>query len=329
MSRQLFRAAIALIFFLIPAARVVRAELHCAAPVFQAGQVRNGLDLTHTFALVNDGTTTLEIVDIRPTCGCLSPQLDRRTLGPGQKATLQLAVNTLALAPGFQSWRTRLMYRDGDKTGELELTIIGEVVTEVLVQPTALTLPAELTDGREITVADCRTNALTVVAADTGSAVLKAQVGLAQRDGGRSVQKIRLEVPADCPEGRHNLVLHIYTNDPLYRELKVPITVVKRGRQRVAAAPAQVTIEGDRNEPLPARLVRLSAADDNAVVVERIESDSPALRCSWASGPGTAATVKIQVDQTHLTGDLNTAIHVHVSKPAVETVTIPVLCVVR
>src|SRR5947209_15294634 len=80
-----------------------RAELYCEQPVVHAGQVRNGTRLERRFTLVNRGAGAVEVIDVRSTCGCLTPRLDRRRIGPGQGATLLLEVNTLALAEGTQS----------------------------------------------------------------------------------------------------------------------------------------------------------------------------------------------------------------------------------
>src|SRR5262249_10228616 len=140
---------------------------------------------------------------------------------------VRLEVNTLALAPGRQSWRTRLSYRDANSVSELELTIVGEGQTEVLGQPAALTLPAEI-GTHEITVTDFRPKPLTIVRADAGDR-LSTRLGTARKnEQDHLVQTVRLEVPADCPEGRHILAVHVYTDDPQYRELTVPVTIVKK-----------------------------------------------------------------------------------------------------
>ena len=329
MKRQTLSAGLALALDLFLFGAIGRAELLCEQPVHQAGQVRNGMPLTHRFKFINVGQGTLEITDLRSTCGCLTPTLAKHTYGPGESGSLLLEINTLALAEGTQSWRTRLTCREGATTSELELVVVGDVVTEVLVQPTALTLPAEAPGVHEITVTDRRPHSLTVRAADTGAACLKATVGPVQREGGMMIQRVRLEVPGDCPEGRHDVALHLYTNDPLYREFKIPVTIVKRPRQHVSATPGQVTFDGDKGEPLPSRLVRLSAADGAEVEVERVGADDPAVRCTLAKGPGAWATVTIEIDHTRLTGDLKTMVRVRLLKPAVETVTIPVVCIVR
>jgi len=318
----------ALGFAITTAGAAARAELYCPQPVHQAGQVHNGLPLSHQFTFVNRGTAPVEITEVRPTCGCLTPQLAKRIFAPGEEGTLLLEVNTLSLAEGTQSWRTTLHYREGNTTGGLDLVIVGDVVTDVLVLPAALTLPADVPGVREITVTDRRPKALTVRAADAGSPCLRAVIGPAGRDGGVSVQKVRLEVPADCPEGRHDVALHLYTDDPEYSDIKVPVTVVKTPHRAVSAAPSRVTMEGDRGRPVPPRLVLLAAADGAPVEVAGVEADDPAVHCEWVNGTGKA-TVRVRIDHARLTGDVNTTVRVRLLKPAAETLTIPVSCVLR
>ena len=329
MRRHTLGALLAFFLDLAFSGARLRADLYCEQPIYQAGRLHNGIPVAHRFAFVNGGSDAIEIADLRSTCGCVTPKLEKRIYAPGEQGTLLLEVNTLALAQGPQSWRTRLLYRDGAAPKELELVLVGDVVTEVLVQPSALTLPADAPGVHEITVTDCRTKPLTVRAADAGSPCLRTVVGEPRREGGTSMQSVRLEVPADCPEGRHVLALHLFTDDSVYSELTVPVTVVKRPRQAVTASPGQVTFDGDKGESLPPRLVRLSALDGGAVEIERVEVDDPAVLCTWEKKPEIGTTLKVQIDPTRLNADLRTTVRVHLLKPAAETITISVLCVVR
>jgi len=75
------------------------------------------------------------------------------------------------------------------------------------------------------------------------------------------------------------------------------------------------------------RIVLLRSAGEEAVVVERVEADDPAVVCTWAPGPENCATLKVGIDRTKLPADgLRSAIHIHISKPAPDTITLPVTC---
>jgi hypothetical protein len=308
-----------------------RAGLECAEPVFAAGRVRGGVPLAHEFTLVNSGGTPVEVVEVKPGCGCLRPQLGRRTFAPGERATLRVEVNTLTQAEGPNRWRVAVRYREAGRAGELTLDVTADVVPEVSARPANLVLYTDAAIGHALTLTERRERPLVLTAVRTTSAHVRARAGEARPDGeGHWVRTVGLEVLADCPEGRHEEVLLLGTDDPLYGELKVPFTVVKRARRAVSALPAEVRLVASAGQSPPARVVLLSAADGGEVGVGRVESDSPAVQCRWAPGPGPRATLRVQVDGARLTGgSLEATVRVHLSRPEGVTVTIPVRCLVR
>src|SRR5205807_2205883 len=116
-----------------------------------------------------------------------------------------------------------------------------------------------------------------------------------------------------------------YSADPDYRELKVPVTLVKRPRQRVVAAPAVVAWSVPAHQPVPARLLRLRDTAGKGVEVERVEADDPAVQCTWAQGPDNLATVRLTVDGQRVpAAGIRSAVHIRLHKPVAETVTVPV-----
>jgi hypothetical protein len=323
-GRMVFGASMALLL----AAGGSRAELECTASVVDKGEVRSGLSLSHRFAFVNRGGKAVEITDVRPSCGCLAPKLEQRTLQPGESGELLLEINTLTQPEGRNGWRVTLGYKDGEGEYELPLYVNARIVAEITVEPPSLAIYTDAALGHEITVIDRRVEPLTVRAVLASSPYVRTHLGELRREKtGQWRRTIAVEVLADCPEGTHQETLRICTSDPLYAELKVPFTVVKHARREVSAAPAAVVLSAAGEEPLPARVVLLSASDDREVRIERIECDHEAISCRWASGPGRQATLKIRADRNRITGDrLRTAVRVHLSQPAAETIVIPVSC---
>jgi hypothetical protein len=309
----------------------VGAELECPQAVVDKGEVRSGLSLSHRFAFCNRGPEAVEITDVRPSCGCLAPKLGKRSFQAGESGELLLEVNTLTQPAGLHSWRITLGYKSGEIEKELSLYIRARIVTEITVEPPSLAIYTDSAISHEITVIDRRTEPLIVRAVPTSSPYVRTNLGELHRDdAGHWRRTIRVEVLADCPEGTHMETLRICTSDPLYSELKVPFTIFKRAHRQVSATPASVVLSQPANQPLPARIVLLSAVEDREVHIDRIESDHPAIDCHWAQGPGHQATLKIRVDRKQIPGDrLRAAVHVHLSQPAAETIDIPVSCLLR
>ncbi len=314
------------VLFALLLASAARADLHCDQPTAQVGEVRTGAGLSHRFALVNNGGETLEILDVQASCGCMTPRVDRRVFAPGGRGVLILEINTLTQPAGPQSWRVTIHYREGQEEKELALQLAATVVTEVTVTPPTLVLYTTSAISHELTLTDRRIQPMNVTAVQPSSPQLRTRLGDWQKnDEGFAQRTIALEVLPEFPEGRHEEVIQIFTADPEYRELRIPVTIVKKLRQSVCATPDSLTISTPAEEPIPSRIVQLRSADDLDVQVERVECDAPAVTCTTAAGPGRRATVKIEIDRTKVTGDeLRANVRVTLRQPAGQTITVPV-----
>ena len=82
---------------------------------------------------------------------------------------------------------------------------------------------------------------------------------------------------------------------------------------------------GSDAQAIPARIVLLNGPEDEAVEVEKVTTDHPAIQCRWAKGPGPMATLKIQFDPGELqAATLEGSVQVHLARPVGEQVSIPV-----
>ncbi len=312
----------------LTAPALARAELLCPEAVFQAGEVRGGLPLAQVFRYRNSGTKPIEIGDVRPSCGCLKPRLDTKTVAPGAEGAVLVEINTLTQPDGPRQWRVTLGYREDGQERELVLAVLATVRSELLLEPAALVLNTETACRHNSTLTERRPLPLTIAALQTTRPELVVRLSPAtQSQDGTWTRTIQVEAAEAFPAGRHEEMIQLFSNDAEFRELKIPVTVIKRSRQRVQAAPAEVTLSGRADQPLPSRVVLLSGLNDEEVVVAGIKADDPAIRCQWAQGPGTQATLKISMDPSRQrSGSLHSAVHIQLSKPAGEEVTIPVKC---
>jgi Protein of unknown function (DUF1573) len=322
MRRPWLLLAVALIAGLAWCA-VGRAALEIAPPLFHAGEVRAGAALAHRFTLVNRGPDAVEVVEVRPSCGCMTATPDRRRFGPGESGSLLLEVNTLTQPDGPASWRVTLLCKSRESVEEKTLTLTARVQADITLDPSALVIVTEGAVDREVTLSDRRLHPLTVVKAETTSPQVRARVDEPSRGAdGRWRCVVHLEAPADMPDGRHDEALHLYTSDPEYPDLKMPFTVVKRSRRRVSATPATVELTAGGS---PSRLVLLRGGDDDMIEIEGVDADAAAVRCEWSPGPRPTGAVRVRVDPAKLTADgLKAMVHIHLSKPAAQTVDVPV-----
>jgi hypothetical protein len=241
-----------------------------------------------------------------------------------------LEVHTLGLNPGPHTWRLFVSYQIGETAYEAALQLTGNVIAEVSVQPAAVMMYTETGAGHEILLTDLRQTPLTIAAVQASSPRLKAALAGSYTDEqGRQVRRIHIEVADDYPEGRHEEAVDIYTDDPGYRDLRVPVTIVKRSPKKVAAFPGQVEMIAAPGQAVPSKIVLLRGSDSQ-VVVDSITCDNPAVGVQWARGPGTATTVRFTIDRSKLAGPhLQTTVRIHVHEPAEQTLTVPVSCILQ
>jgi hypothetical protein len=323
----LARAGIAL-FLGLACTSTVRSDIVFTPDRVDLGEIRAGVPISQRFAFTNHGPEAVTIRDMRGSCGCLAPKLAKRDYAPGEKGELTVEINSLSQPSGPHSWRVQVFYQTGAEPHEKTLTLQAQLLHEIEVRPAALQVFVSSAVQHEITLTDLRTRPLLVTSIEGSTPHLQARVSETTRDAaGHTVYKIQVQVKDNLPEGRHEVALHLYTDDPLYRELKLPATLVKRSPQRVHAAPCSVSLVAGRGQTLVSRLVVLRAADEADVQIEKAEGDHPAVTCEWSRDAGPAATVRVTVDAVGLTGSgLRGQVKVQLSKPTREVLVIPWSC---
>jgi len=298
-------------------------ELTFPQPDVNVGEVYAGAALARAFPFANGSPEPVEVTDIRASCGCLTPRLDKRLYQPGEKGSIRLEVNTLTQPAGLQSWRLDVIYRRGKIEQTRSLWLRAHILREIMVEPAALALTADRAIAHTITITDHRPRPLRVTAVRSSAPALHVTVG----ESTRTTTQVKLAVGDDFPPGRHEETVSIYTDDARYSELRVPVTINRRPREPVVARPAAVELAAAPAEPVPSRIVLLQSRDDAPVIVDRITSDNPAVSARWAPGPGNMSTVRVLVDGTRVHGSaLKTLLHVYFHQPAQGEIAIAVSC---
>lgn len=321
---QFFFRAIGICMAVLTLASGAQADLQFTATTVDVGEIRAGAPLSHQFPFTNRGTEEVEITGIHSSCGCLTPRMSGQRFAAGEQGHVRVEINTLSPNPGPHTWQVTLSYRVGNEDIEIALQVKARLIREIVVEPAAVTMYVNGPMQTEIRMTDLRPQPLTVEAVETSAPGLQARLAGEETDSsGRLVRKIQLHV--DVSDGGHEETLSLYTNDPFYREIKVPVSIVKRSRQRISASPGRVEWTAGVGSSLPAKMVLLSDRDNQEINVQAVTSDSPAVSCQWAKGPGAMTTVKIKVDPNLIDEkSFQTVVQVQVVKPVSQTVLIPV-----
>ncbi|MBO0698555.1 MAG: DUF1573 domain-containing protein [Zavarzinella sp.] len=315
-------------FFLAALVGADPAPLAIDPPAVDRGELPANKPLVQTFRLKNTGPVSLTITEVDGACGCFRHSLAAKQIPPGESTELTLGINLLTQPEGPNTWKVVVRYKTDatpSTTGDEVIRLAAKVKKDVTVEPVALLLSAEGEITGTLTVIDRRGKPLTVTGVRLGLRGVRAEVKPAADAAGRRTQKVELTVSDACPAGQYADEVCIDTDDPDCRELRIPLRVIKKAPATgVQVAPGSVTLRFAKDQATASSLVRLKDANDREVVVDKAESDHPAIACKWASGPGAMATLRVTVDLNKAKAAGVGVVTVRVKGPTAETLIIPV-----
>jgi hypothetical protein len=302
------------ILLLLASPPLAFAQLRFLEATANLGELRGGPIYPHRFEFVNDSPQPMEITELRPGCGCLLPVLENRTFQAGEKGSLLMQLRTLGQLNGPRTWQTHVQYRQGQKLLETSVILTATIRNEVTIEPSSVALTVETTLKQEIMIRDSRAKPLKITTIRASCPAIRVTTQ-PLADG---ATRVTLEVSRSALTApRQEETLNIYSDDPDYRHLQVPITLIQANQAIVNATPEKIEING-----IESQLVRLRAVSDKAVRIEKADVDHPGIRCTWAAGPGNDATLKISVVAPHAGV---ASVRVRLAQPTGEVLMLPVL----
>lgn len=254
-----------------------------------AGVAHAGQPFVRRFDLVNSSDQPITIAELRANCGCAAPAIDRRTLPPGERATVTIDVNTLSQPAGAVRWSVTAEWQSGARSGQLTWQLTAHLIREIELQPAALVLAGTPALSHDIAISDRRPKPLTITSVRSSSGRVTTEI-LPDR-------RVHVRIAGDCPPGTHTEQLLIATDDPKYPELRVPVTVHRRDDSRFMAVPARAVVT-----PGASVLIQIRTATNESVMLGELTARHPALTTRWAPGPGSVATIRVGLDKSRWDG---------------------------
>lgn len=279
----------------------VRAELICPEPSFNAGHLLAGKPFKHLFALNNQGKEAIHILEALPSCGCLRPTLSKTILNPGEAITLPIEIHTLTKPQGAHRFSINIRYKEVGEIKELALEVKALIQVEVEVTPAASAIFTDRAITHTFCVKDTRAKPMRIIAADSSNAQVTFQIHASTlNENKESIQTITVFISELLTPGKHDLWIHLVSDDASYGEMKIPLTIVKRDGKLASAAPSRLYLEGSVGIPFGAKMVRINKVGTEPVKVDKVECSHPAFKCTWAQGPGDDATIRLLLDEKKL-----------------------------
>ncbi|MBI5766278.1 MAG: DUF1573 domain-containing protein [Verrucomicrobia bacterium] len=195
-------------------------RLEIAAPVHDFGSVPQGEAVRHDFKLRNTGDAPLEIVDVKPACGCTTAGEWTRTIPPGATGTIPIQLETAQFASGVT--KTVTVSTNDPAHPQTVLEIKADVWTPVKIsQPVvifpALTEPAQII-SRAVTIRNQVAGELKVSDVRCDKAVFAAT--LKETVPGREFELTLTTVPP-IANGTHTARITMKSSNPRMPELTV------------------------------------------------------------------------------------------------------------
>lgn len=110
------------------------------------GTVAPGM-LKRTIKITNEGGDTLRINEVRASCGCTTAPLDRKVLGPGDTATIDVSMDVQNKS-GRQHKSLTITSNDSAR-GSLVLPLIADIIREVAAIPELFPMVSTTKPGEE------------------------------------------------------------------------------------------------------------------------------------------------------------------------------------
>lgn len=195
------------------------------------GRLAEGKPAGAIFRFTNTGDKPLKILDFAPSCGCLTPRLEKMDYQPGEQGRFVVVADTAGegsdKADSLKQHYVDVRYHDG--TGEKRERVHVKFVLparRVQIAPRALLIYQgnDQPTTREIIVTDRRASPITIRSVECSSPLAKLEAELAETMDDPQRAKISLTV-VGAPSGMIETRVLIHTDDPEQPVLYVPLVI--------------------------------------------------------------------------------------------------------
>lgn len=218
----------------------LKPQIVCDEPLYEFGERNNTEFVEHDYPIRNAGTLSLEILNVRASCGCTAVKPSQNVIPPGGEASIHARLD-LRGRNGLQQKTITVTSNDPDKPS-LMLQLKGTAIQALRAQPGALffgRIEANGVRDRTFEVISARGPFQIVSANADRPGLLLTALDLQPGEDG-STRRFNLAIDPALPEGNINGSVFIKTDLPDHAELTIPVAayVVKAAEPAPEPAPA-------------------------------------------------------------------------------------------
>lgn len=336
MTRRFIIALLALCVVLTPLVAAVAQESSgpkavAVEPIKEFDMIPKGEPISHAFEIRNEGSATLELTSVRPSCGCTVVNYDK-TIAPGKVGLVRSKVDTANFA-GPISKSIAVMTND-PKSPTIQLVVKATIkpyigvepgyarfiyVQGEAVQPITQTIWSE--DGSDFKIVQAKTPFRFLT-----TKVREAKPEERKADKPGTQWRVELHLDPQAQVGPLSKYLDVRVDHPKQQVVKIPVSGFVRPRQFVT--PQKVDVGELQGSALP---YRLSLAFTNfitaAIEVTEIDTGNEALNAEVReTGPkdGHRFEVRLTVGSEMPKGPFETVVKIHITDEKNPVVEVPI-----
>lgn len=294
-------------------------------PIYDAGRIRTGVDIQHDFWFHNTGNGPLEIIQVKPSCGCTTSGEYDRVVEPGKSGKIPLKVATGNFSGPISKSVTIITNAPG-AASTIALQIKGELWQIVQAAPnsalfgnTSSTTARESTLTRKITITNNSESPLTLASPKSSNTAFSADIKPLEEG---KKWELTVALSKELPNGAVTGNIEIETGLKDLPSIKIPCNAYLVSD--VDVVPNKVAIPENRTVPMQRDFyVRNNAAKPLAIA--DLASSNPALKLTMQeTQPGMAYRVTMEVPPDAKLSKDGETVTFSTNNPAYAKLSIPV-----
>jgi len=197
-------------------------RLSITEPVYDFGYAGPGMQVRHTFSIINSGTQPLVISGVNSDCGCTVTLLPGKKILPGKSGSVQVSFETRKYE-GKQKKNVILNTNDIEEK-EIVLILKGRIKRDTVLVPQGINL-GDVVSGKTATgkvrLLQLSNTRLTVLKIDAPS-FLRTRAFYFRDENSRGYE-IEINLSGDVPVGPFTEVITLHTNLRKRSRIDVPV----------------------------------------------------------------------------------------------------------
>lgn len=250
-------------------ASALGAKIVIDEPNHDFGSVWIGEVLEHTFEVRNEGVTPLELIKVKPSCGCTVAKGYDKVIEPGAVGKIPVSINTSKLNGKF-SKSIRVTSSDASNS-QVNLSIKGTVNHYIITKPRRASFGSIKPNGEKTQVIKLTNNSGKPLELTLGKKdITPFTAELVEKVEG---QEYELLIHAKPPfkEGRSGVLVEVQTNIPQQKVLRISTSVVVVARLEVK--PNLLLIPRPRDKAQTKKIIITNNGDTPVHLLEATTND--------------------------------------------------------